>query len=65
MAASSTSRFCLVSKEDIERLIDNANPDKIFTKTIRLPEFCYLNTILGIMHSEVLYNISLEKQRPH
>jgi hypothetical protein len=23
MAASSTSRFCLVSKEDIERLIDN------------------------------------------
>jgi hypothetical protein len=36
MAASSTSRFCLVSKEDIERLIDNAIPDKIFTKTIRL-----------------------------
>jgi hypothetical protein len=35
MAASSTSRFCLVSKEDIERLIDNAIPDKIFTKTIR------------------------------
>jgi hypothetical protein len=26
MAASSTSRFCLVSKEDIERLIDNAIP---------------------------------------
>jgi hypothetical protein len=36
MAASSTSRFCLVSKEDIQRLIDNAIPDKIFTKTIRL-----------------------------
>jgi hypothetical protein len=28
MAASSTSRFCLVSKEDYERLIDNAIPDK-------------------------------------
>ena len=35
MAASSTSRVCLVSKEDIEILIDNAIPEKIFTKTIR------------------------------
>jgi hypothetical protein len=33
MAASSTLRFCLVSKEDIERLIDNAIPDDELTIT--------------------------------